>query len=728
MIDRPAPMLAALPFPESGADGRSGVDDRYQTRAHISTVRRAAVFERSGGKCERGCGREITIETFHVAHLRSHANGGPEIEENLEAWCTRCNYEQGSADATDTRIAPREWQLEALDPVVARVIADGAATVSAAPGAGKTVFAGLVFETLKQADYVDRMVVLTPRRTLVEQWSNSLLHARHIQLKPEGPIERRGQHGTVMTYSALLMPENIDLQRNLASGPGRRTLLVLDEVHHVGEPADGSTQPAWSRSIAEFAGTVDKDLHVAGVLNMSGTLWRSKPTERISTVRYRTLAEGNLESLVDYEVPAERLILAGELRALDLFRLDARVQISDLTKLQTVDSNLADLDEPATKVAIGALSSSSEWRQAFVESVLHRLEVASRSLDGLHAKALIVAARQDDARAFAVEVNRQMTARGLRSLAEVAVSDDTNAVEVLERFKNATRSGVLCTVDMAGEGYDCPEIVVVGYASNKLTTLYVRQVVARAMRVTKNEREAQRILPAAIVVPDVGPVVDKIASYLAPFVREVFQTDAEQPGDVTDRPDGQQTLLPRYSVEGVMPGDANVTVPHMDGTRYDLDGQVVEQMERELAAIQIPEAYAARFLVAAKRTIGDILDNRPFDGLPSDAAALEAFIGNGEAPTALVSAPPTTEPVAFGSIEGRAKLLQGALKRLESWWHFNGSTPVGVFAGEANAAAGIRKGGRGQSDLPKLERALDFEQRKVRALCQQQGIAPPKGV
>jgi superfamily II DNA or RNA helicase len=206
-------------------------------RVRISAVRRAAIFQRSGGACQHGCGREITIDTFHVAHLRSHAHGGPEVEENLEAWCTRCNYEQGAADATDPLTPPREWQLEALDPVVARIIADGAATVSAAPGAGKTIFAGLVFEALRDADYVDRMVVLTPRRTLVTQWAQSLTASRHIQLKPEGPHERTGQVGTVMTYASLLTPDNLNLQRSIAAGSTKRTLLVLDEVHHVGEPA-----------------------------------------------------------------------------------------------------------------------------------------------------------------------------------------------------------------------------------------------------------------------------------------------------------------------------------------------------------------------------------------------------------------------------------------------------------------------------------------------------------
>ena len=706
------------------------VDGVAQPRRRISTIQRASLFERSGGQCEHGCGRPITSDNFHVAHLRSHANGGPAIQENLQAWCTRCNYEQGAADAADTRVTPREWQLEALDPIVARIKADGAATVSAAPGAGKTVFAGLVFDALYEADLIDRMVILTPRRTLVDQWAESLLHTRHLQLKPQGPAERKHQHGVVMTYSALLSQDSINLQRRLASGTGARTLLVLDEVHHVGEPADGGAQPAWARSVAEFAGTVDRDLHVAGVLNMSGTLWRSKSTERISTVRYRTLPDGNLESMVDYEVPAERLILGGELRALDLFRLNARVQISDLQSLQYVDSSIADLDEQTTRVAIGALSGDSEWRGAFVESVLHRLEIACRSLDNYHAKALIVAPRQQDARDFAVEVNRQMQARGLQPLAEVAVSDDADAVPVLERFKKARRSGVLCTVDMAGEGYDCPDIAVVGYATNKLTTLYVRQVVARAMRVTGRERELRRIIPASIVVPDMPVIVTKVAEYLAPFVREVFQASEPATNGREENPGGQQTLLERWTVEQVTPGDSNVTVPHLDGTRYELEGQLVSQMERQLADIQIPEAYAARFLVAAKRTIGDLLDNRPFDALPTDAAALDAFIAG--APLASATPPstsaPSEPPVTFDSIEERAKLLQGQLKRWEGWWVHNGDSPVGVFVNEANRNAGIPKGGRGQAELAKLERAMEHERREIRALCARKGTNPPRGV
>lgn len=698
-------------------------------RSRISRALRQKLFARSGATCEHGCGRSIELETFHVAHLRAHASGGPEVEANLEAWCTQCNYDQGSRDASDSRLPPRQWQLEALDQIVARIAADGAATVSAAPGAGKTIFAGLVFEALYDAGIVDRLVVLTPRATLVEQWAASLHENRHIQLKGNSAIERRGQHGVVLTYAAMLNQDTVEALRVKASQS--RTLLVLDEVHHVGESEDGNL-PAWSRSVADFAGTVDKDLRVAGVLNLSGTLWRSKPSERISTVRYASLPDGGLVSLVDYEVSAESLILAGQLRALDLFRLGAQVRISDIERLEVVDSEIADLDERPARLTLEALAKSPDWRETFVQSVLERLEIAHRSLDRYHVKALIVAARQDQAHELQAEVNRQMRMRGLTPLADVATSSDPMAPAVLERFKKTKRVGVLCTVDMAGEGYDCPDIVVVGYVTNKLTTLYVRQVVARAMRVTQRERDLGQILPAAIVVPDVKMLVDKLAAYLAPYLHEVFQPDAiSSPAFDQERMDGQQPLLPRYQVEEIRSGDETVTVPNIDGSRDNFSGEVVARFAKQLEKVQIPPALAARFLVAMKRTVGDLRDERPFEGLPADAAVLQSFITDGadDSPPAKLDAAPASKPAeAFASIETRAKLIQAALKRLEGWWSYNGDSPVGVFAAAANRVAGISGGGRPRADLSQLERALEHERTTIASFCARTGKAQPKGL
>ena len=232
-----------------------------------SPALRARIFARSDGVCQRSnCGKPITIDTFHVAHLRSHAHGGPLHESNLAAWCAPCNLTWGNRDAADRRLVPREWQLAALDGGVDTILKTGAATVSAAPGAGKTVFAGLVFEALREIGAVDRMLAFVPRRGLVTQWVDSLAANRHLELKPSSPIERAGQTGAVVTYQSLGNQDALEAHRTQVAH--KRTLLVLDEVHHVGERIDGFL-PTWARNIAALAGDVEGDLNVTGVLNLS---------------------------------------------------------------------------------------------------------------------------------------------------------------------------------------------------------------------------------------------------------------------------------------------------------------------------------------------------------------------------------------------------------------------------------------------------------------------------
>ena len=242
-------------------------------RQSPSAALRARVFGRSDGICQRSeCDIPITIDAFHVSHLRARANGGPLIESNLEAWCPSCNLSWGSRDAGDPRLLPREWQRTAINSIIQTIIDTGAATVSAAPGAGKTVFAGLVFEALREIGLVDRMLVFVPRTGLVTQWVDSLSRNRHLQLKPNNPIERAQQLGAVVTYQSLQNRDALEAHRLQVAH--KRTLLVLDEVHHVGERVGGDL-PTWARNVGALAGDVEGELNVAGVLNLSGTLWRS---------------------------------------------------------------------------------------------------------------------------------------------------------------------------------------------------------------------------------------------------------------------------------------------------------------------------------------------------------------------------------------------------------------------------------------------------------------------
>jgi superfamily II DNA or RNA helicase len=539
---------------------------QIKPRRRPSKALRARLYQRSRGVCENaGCDTPIGFDSFQVSHLRSHASGGALVMSNLAAWCAPCNQANGSRDVADTRMTPRAWQSEALAVIVPRIVETGVATVAAAPGAGKTVFAGLVFEELRGRGLVDRMVVLVPRRALADQWRIALRAARHIELLADGIVESARHDGVVTTYQSLTI-DAVDVHQEQAARG--RTLLVLDEVHHVGEGADGD-RASWARAVAELAGDVGQ-LNVAGVLNLSGTPWRSAHGERISTVRYDKTGD-HLRPQIDYQVSSRDLIAQKQLRPVSLFRLDAEVAISDRSTGERIDGPMCELDTEPARAALAALARFDRWRSTFVSAVLDKLEAAQTHVP--HAKALIVANRQDDARAFQAEVHRQMAARGLRPLVRIAISDEDSSSRTLDEFRHIRRSGVLCTVGMAGEGYDCPDIAVIGYATNRLTALFVHQVAARAMRVTNVERE-RGIVPAAVVIPDVAELVVLMHDLLEPLTPVVAIDGVPEDDGGAPIHTGGQEWIPRYEVQRMDVGELD------SGFRIDVIRDAAAKLEQ----------------------------------------------------------------------------------------------------------------------------------------------------
>jgi superfamily II DNA or RNA helicase len=688
------------------------------TRRRLSRAEREALFVRANGHCER-CGLEIKLESFHVAHLRAQAHGGPTVLENVQAWCARCNWTQAARDVEDTRVVPREWQLEALSVIVERIAQMGAATVAAAPGAGKTVFAALVFEQLRDAGLVDRMVVLTPNRTLVEQWHDKVLRQRHLELAPGRSVEIPGQVGVVVTYQSL-GPTTLETHRRLAAHA--RTLVVLDEVHHVGERDDTTRRlPAWTRYVRELIGVVDHSLHVAGVLNLSGTLWRSNKGERISTVRYLEEDDGRVLSQVDYEVTTERLIQEGELRPVDLYRLRATVELIDLAEGTLTVSPIAELNDGQglTAGALGAvlrgLARDPNWQKSLADGVLERLEKAYRDLGKGPAKALIVAPLTSEARAFKAAADTAMRARGLVPLTDVAVSaDGEEAARVLKHFKKMNRPGVLSTVNMASEGYDCAEISVIGWATDKRTPLYVRQVVARAQRVTEYERQVlKRPIPAAVVIPDVPEIVELMRAILRPMRHEL--EPIEEGGD---GPGGHRD--PRYYVDDVrdfVDGDAHVTGTDDGDVRMDH----IRAVEPHFRRVGLPETEVARAIVAVRGGTRDWRDQDHFRPLaPDDADVAAAGATPRPGPEAA-----RTEPL---SKERTNALLRVHLRKRTGWWvaHVKPEIyPLSHFQADCNRAGGIARGERDSATPEQLYAAITYASSRIRQHCEETGQAPP---
>jgi superfamily II DNA or RNA helicase len=676
-------------------------------RPRPSQADRDALYLRSGGNCEH-CGKPIHPNAFHVAHIRAHAHGGGLHDRNTAAWCNACNLTQGARDAGDPRLPPRGWQARELDRIVERIVGTQVATVVAAPGGGKTIFTGLVFEALRDLGIVERMLVLVPRKTLVEQWAEALYKARDLQLRPNSVFERdrQRQAGVVCTYQSLLAPGVAENHREYAAM--RPTLLALDEVHHLGESVRGEEARAWAKRVRELAGDVRGQINVAAVLNLSGTLWRTHKAERISTVRYVRDSDGKLLSDSDVDVEPPELIAEGNLRPVDLYRVEGVAQLIDWSNLTRHVSAIADLDEEAGRAAVRNLPTVSEWREPFVAAVLDRLEEAHRSLGNgpVPTKALVVAASQEHARAFTETANRQMRSRNLEPLAVVATVDDPNAHRTLEDFRRARRVGVLCAVDMASEGYDCPEIAVIGFASNKWTPLYVRQIVARGQRVTNHER-ATHVIPTAVVLPNVPALVDTVSAILESVRHELTEEEARERERV-----GGGVRTQRWELEGVdqvAEGDGRV-VGEDEG---DVAQGLMQRLRPELRDVGL-ESFQVKIGLAVQRATRRKRETQPFD--PPDELD-ELVGGRSDLPVS------TSTPV---EVERVAEKLRKDLAADGGWWAKFGDTPVDYFNNEMNRAGGWGARGRKNAYIEELQRAEAWSRKTIVDYCNHTGQPLPR--
>ncbi|MFD0489916.1 DEAD/DEAH box helicase family protein [Saccharopolyspora spinosporotrichia] len=409
---------------------------------------RVLLYVRAGGRCQR-CGTELGAD-YHAAHLVAWNNGGGTTLANMQAWCPRCNLGLGDHDVEPFgELALRPWQSQALPVIAERIFNYGTAVLHAAPGAGKTIFAAALFRILHDAGYVERMVVVVPNTALVRQWRSELAQLRiHLDPHPtDGALETTGLAGVIVTYQSLPTYAGVHATRIRQ----RPTLIVFDEVHHV------ATDASWGWAVRNMVGDVASgDIHAHAVLNMTGTLFRSDPRRRISTVNYdRLIVEGvpKLQAAADWSVPTRDLV-GTELRAPDLYCYGGRAEYIDLTSAKAQPrKQIADLDEQERVGILPQVFASPEWINGFAAEAVRLLAEQRAALDGAeHLKLLFVAPTIVAARHAAHALNK---ATGT-DFARLVVHDEPHALNTLRIAAEEPRSCGIVTVRMVTEGFDCP--------------------------------------------------------------------------------------------------------------------------------------------------------------------------------------------------------------------------------------------------------------------------------
>lgn len=366
----------------------------------------------------------------------------------------------------------RPWQEAALAAYEQAGSRDYLAV--ATPGAGKTTFALVLARRLLDARVVDRVVVVTPTDHLKTQWAEAAdLH--DIALTPDfgrGSGLSSDFHGPVVTYAGVAAVSGA--LRALVAG--RRTLVVLDEIHHAGD------SKSWGEAVREAFEPA------ARRLSLTGTPFRSD-VNPIPFVAYSDDGEGALRSQADFTYGYGDALSDGAVRPV-LFlaysgQMTWQTRAGDLLTADVSDALPKELTAAAWRTA---LDPDGAWLAQVLRDADRRLTEVRRHVPD--AGGLVLASDQDSARAYARKL-RELT--GQRAV--LVLSDDAGASGKIASFAGSGERWMVA-VRMVSEGVDVPRLMVGVYATAASTPLFFAQAVGRFVRARRAGETASVFLPS----------------------------------------------------------------------------------------------------------------------------------------------------------------------------------------------------------------------------------------
>jgi superfamily II DNA or RNA helicase len=350
----------------------------------------------------------------------------------------------------------RAWQRRALASYLASAPRDFLAV--ATPGAGKTTFALRVAAELLADRTVHAVTVVTPTEHLKHQWAAAAAEVG-LALDPEfrnstGATSADYQ-GVALTYAQVAAHPSLHRVRTET----RRTLVVLDEIHHAGDAK------SWGDGVREaFTPAVRR-------LALTGTPFRSDDTP-IPFVSYEPDGAGALRSAADHHYGYAEALADGVVRPVMFLAYSGEAR----WRTSAGEEYSARLGEPLTAEHTArawrtALDPAGEWIPAVISAADTRLaQLRTGALPD--AAGLVIATDHTVARAYA-QILRRITGRD----PALVLSDDPSASGRIAAFA----------------GSDEPWRV---YATSAATPLYFAQAVGRFVRSRRPGETATVFLPS----------------------------------------------------------------------------------------------------------------------------------------------------------------------------------------------------------------------------------------
>jgi hypothetical protein len=358
------------------------------------------------------------------------------------------------------------------------------------PGGGKSLLPVIAATRLIAAGVIERVCWVVPRDSLRLQaeeafadpaWRTALGHTLAVRAADNTRDPSRGLAGYITTYQAVAAAP----APHLAEFRRHRTLLAVDEVHHL--PALADTDPttaaeqwdtdedpasAWSRALLPLFECAEVRLLLSGTLERAdgkGILWL--PYRRGPRTRTREVAlDAPGWAVVGYsraQALSERAVLPVTFGALDgeaSWRDEAG---ADVGPHRLAAAHPEETTRPALFTALRTGFAEALLREAFL--AIRDLRARRRLDRGLPAgeparglgKLLVVAPDQTAARHYLKVVRCWVPPAQGEVAVQLATSDIPRAHEALAAFRSQPEPSILITVAMAYEGLDVPEVAVV---------------------------------------------------------------------------------------------------------------------------------------------------------------------------------------------------------------------------------------------------------------------------
>jgi superfamily II DNA or RNA helicase len=371
----------------------------------------------------------------------------------------------------------RAWQQAALEKYVETQPRDFLAV--ATPGAGKTTFALTLASYLLHNHVVQQVTVVAPTEHLKKQWAEAAARTG-IKLDPgysSGPLSRE-YHGVVVTYAGVGV--NPMLHRNRVEQ--RKTLVILDEIHHAGD------SKSWGEACAEAFEPATRRLA------LTGTPFRSD-TNPIPFVSYEAGNDGIRKSVADYTYGYGHALEDHVVRPVIFLSYSGNMR----WRTKAGDEVAARLGEPMTKDAVAqawrtALAPQGEWMPNVLRAADKRLTEVRKGIPD--AGGLVIATDQNVARAYA-KMLREITGEGETTGEGVTLvlSDEAESSQRISDFSEGDQRWMVA-VRMVSEGVDVPRLAVGVYATSISTPLFFAQAVGRFVRARKRGETASVFLPS----------------------------------------------------------------------------------------------------------------------------------------------------------------------------------------------------------------------------------------